>query len=140
MATLHRANSNQSPEIIVGENSKLNLYLPFKPQYPHTNSPNWSFYISLRNKLRAFGRRSKPFLLGDHFINSHNHNIWILLGENWSWSQLGLKGLSSSAYNFWPRWREMKPMKEGGALLWINKDVSVFCFSFTLYQFIMKVH
>ena len=105
MATLHRANSNQSPEIIVGENSKLNLYLPFKPQYPHTNSPNWSFYISLRNKLRAFGRRSKPFLLGDHFINSHNHNIWILLGENWSWSQLGLKGLSSSAYNFWPRWK-----------------------------------
>ena len=48
----------------------------FKPQYPHTNSPNWSLYISLRNKLREFGRRSKHFLLGDHFINSHNHFSW----------------------------------------------------------------
>ena len=48
----------------------------FNPQYPHTNSPNWSLYISLRNKLREFGRRSKHFLLGDHFINSHNHFSW----------------------------------------------------------------
>ena len=22
---------------------------PFKPQYPHTNSPNWSLYISFKN-------------------------------------------------------------------------------------------
>ena len=52
------------------------LINPFKPQYPHKNSPNWSLYISLRNKLREFGRRSKHFLLGDHFINSHNYFSW----------------------------------------------------------------
>ena len=34
--------------------------------------------------------------MGDHFINSHNlsvDNVWILLGENSSWSLLGLKRL-----------------------------------------------
>ena len=45
---------------------------PFKSQYPHTNSPNWSSYISLENELREFGKRSSYFLFGDHFINSHN--------------------------------------------------------------------
>ena len=50
--------------------------LPFKPQYPHTNSPNWSLYILLKNKLREFDERSKHFLLGDQFINSHNQISW----------------------------------------------------------------
>ena len=27
---------------------------PLKPQYPRTNSPNWSPYISFKNKLREF--------------------------------------------------------------------------------------
>ena len=69
---------------------------PFKSQYLQTNSPNWSLYISLKNELREFVKRSRHFYLGDHFINSHNlsvDNVWILLGENWSWSLLGLKGL-----------------------------------------------
>ena len=48
----------------------------FHPQYPHTNSPDWSPYTSLNNKLREFGLRSKPFLSGDHIINSHNHFSW----------------------------------------------------------------
>ena len=70
--------------------------IPFKPQYLHTNSPNWSPYILLKNELREFDKRSRHFYLGDHFINSHNlsvDNVWILLGENWSWSLLVLKGL-----------------------------------------------
>ena len=69
---------------------------PFKPQYPHTNSPNWSPYISLNNELREFDTRSRHFLLGDHFINFPNltlGSVWILLGENWSWSLLGIKEL-----------------------------------------------
>ena len=36
------------------------------------------------------------FSLGDPFINSHNlsvDSVWILLGENLSWSLLALKGL-----------------------------------------------
>ena len=49
---------------------------PFQPQYSHTSSPGWSSYISLKNKLREFGRISKHFLLGDYFINSHNHFPW----------------------------------------------------------------
>ena len=70
--------------------------IPFKPQYPHTNSPNWSLYISLKNELREFDKRSRNFYLADRFINSHNlsvDNVWMLLGGNWSWSLLGLKGL-----------------------------------------------
>ena len=69
-----------------------------KPQYPHTNSPNWSLYISLKNELREFDNRSRHFLLCDHFINSHNlslDSVWILFGEIWSWSLLGLKGLTT---------------------------------------------
>ena len=46
------------------------------PQYPHTNSPNWSLYISLKNELREFDNRSRHFLLGDQFINSHNQISW----------------------------------------------------------------
>ena len=49
---------------------------PFKPQYPLANSPNWSLYISLKNKLREFEKRSKHFLFGDHFINSYNLISW----------------------------------------------------------------
>ena len=48
----------------------------FKPQYPHANSPNWSLYISFKNKLREFDKRSRHFPLGDHFINSHNLISW----------------------------------------------------------------
>ena len=50
--------------------------IDLKQHYPHTNSPNWSLYISLKNKLREFDKRSKHFLLGDHFINSHNLISW----------------------------------------------------------------
>ena len=49
---------------------------PFKPQYPQTNSPNWSLHISFKNKLRDFDKRSGHFPLGDHFINSHNLISW----------------------------------------------------------------
>ena len=42
-------------------------------QYPHTNSPDWSAYISLKNYLREFDKRSKH--LGQPLYNSE----WILL-------------------------------------------------------------
>ena len=38
------------------------------------------------------------FLSGDHFINSHNlslDSVWILVGENLSWSLLGLTVLTT---------------------------------------------
>ena len=43
-----------------------------KPQYPNTNSADWSPYISLKNWLRGFVCWSKLFPSGDHFIDSHN--------------------------------------------------------------------
>ena len=66
-------------------------------QYPHTSSPNWSAYIFCKNELREFDKRSRYFFLGDHFINFHNlsvDSVWILLGENLSWSLLALEGLT----------------------------------------------
>ena len=53
------------------------LLKPFKPQYPQTNSPNWSLYISIKNKLREFDKRSKHFSLSDHFTNSHKLFFWL---------------------------------------------------------------
>ena len=48
-------------------------FWPFiNPLSPHTNSPNWSLYIFVKNKLREFDNRSRHFLCGDHFINSHD--------------------------------------------------------------------
>ena len=49
---------------------------PLGPNYLYANSPNRSLYISLKNELREFDKRSKHFLLGDHFINSHNLISW----------------------------------------------------------------
>ena len=52
------------------------FFSTFKPQYPHTNSPNWSLYISFMNELGEFDKKSRHFPLGDHFINSHNLISW----------------------------------------------------------------
>ena len=48
----------------------------FKPWYPLKNSPNWSPYISLKNKLREFDNRSRLYSFSGHFVNSHNHFSW----------------------------------------------------------------
>ena len=44
----------------------------------HTNSPVWYWpYISLRNWLREFDKRSKHFPFGNYYINSHNpFSLW----------------------------------------------------------------
>ena len=51
-----------------GKTEKLTLQAPIsrsKFSKPVT-------YISLKNKVREFEKRSKHFLFGDHLINSHN--------------------------------------------------------------------
>ena len=72
------------------------------PNINYTNSLDWSPYISLylTNSLEEFDKRAKHFSFGDHFINSHTFFSWkciilIFLGENWCWSVLGLRDLSS---------------------------------------------
>ena len=47
-----------------------------KAQYPHTSSPDSSSYGSKKKKIREFNKRSKYFLVADHFINSHIHFSW----------------------------------------------------------------
>ena len=56
-----------------------------KSQYPLTNSPNWSPYISLKNYSREFGKRSNIFLFVIILlilIDFAHDSLWILLGEN----------------------------------------------------------
>ena len=73
---------------------KMHVWLTLiRPWYPHTNSPHWSSYIALKNKLREFDKRLKHFSLADHFIYSHKLFFYyasILLRENWCWSLLAL--------------------------------------------------
>ena len=52
------------------------LFNPLSPNIHIQILQNWSLYISLKNELREFDERSKNFLLGDHFINSHNLISW----------------------------------------------------------------
>ena len=56
-------NSHTFINIMLGRLSvrreEFKLPEPFKTQYQHTNSPNWSPYISLKNELREFDKRSK---------------------------------------------------------------------------------
>ena len=80
---------------------------PFKSQYPHTNSPNWSPYISLKNYLREFGKRSNIFLFVIILlilIDFAHDSLWISLGENWSWALLGLKGLNATRIPLMQYW------------------------------------
>ena len=68
----------------------------FKTQYQQTSSPHWSLYISLKlsceNLLkdqRIFPMVSISWILKTICFDY----VWILLGENWCWSLLGLKRL-----------------------------------------------
>ena len=60
------------------------------------NPLNPSIHIhAIKNYLREFYNRLRHFPFGDHLINSYDlspDSVWISLGENWSWSLLGLKG------------------------------------------------
>ena len=63
---LSRSQMGELVIIPVGKRTQL------KPRYPQTNSPDWSLYISINNKLRGLDKRSKYFSLGDYFVYSHN--------------------------------------------------------------------
>ena len=70
-----------------GQTCRLTVWVnPLRPSiYTQILQTDRSVYISLKNELREFVKRSRHFYLGDHFINFHNlsvDNVWILLGEN----------------------------------------------------------
>ena len=81
------------------------LHQPFKPQYPNTNSPDWSPCISVKNWLREFVCWSKLFLsvlISLIFTTFSLDDVLIMLRESWLWSLLGRKGLRAETdlFNF----------------------------------------
>ena len=62
---------------------------PFKPRYPHTNSTDWSSYISLRISEENLFKDQGIFLtviILLILITFCLNDVLILLGENWCWS------------------------------------------------------
>ena len=54
--------------------SSTSVKMQLGVRFPHTNSSTGLYTFSYKDKykLREFDKRSKHFLLGDNFINSHN--------------------------------------------------------------------
>ena len=68
----------------LGWRKKADLKVRFKPQYSHTNSSYWSPYISWKNWLREFDRRSNHISFGDYFSDPKNVGIKTCLFENFN--------------------------------------------------------
>ena len=77
-----------------GEGSALYCVpsVPFKPQYPYTNSPHWYSYISLEISWESLIKDQSIFslvIISLILVTISLDNVWISLGENWCWSPLG---------------------------------------------------
>ena len=57
-------------------NRELNPFSPLIYTYKFSKLISIYFLKLLKNELRGFDKRSKHFLLSDHFINSHNLISW----------------------------------------------------------------
>ena len=68
-----RSNTDYSNNDISKKGKKLRK----ASKYGHTISPNWSLYISFKNELREFDKRSNHFFFAVHFIKSHNLSSWL---------------------------------------------------------------
>ena len=81
---------------VSGHPKCLEVTSPFKPQHPHTNSPDWSPCISFKNSWENLGQDQSIFPLVVNLvilITFTLDDLLMLLGENWCWSLLGPKGL-----------------------------------------------
>ena len=69
---------------------------PARCSVPHTNSPDWSSYIPFKisgeNLIKDQSIFSLVIILFI-LITISLDNVWLLLGENWCWSLLDVKGL-----------------------------------------------
>ena len=77
------------------EPNALDVY-HFKLQYQQTNSPDWSPYISLKISWENLLKDQSIFLMVSisWILKTISFDyVWILVGENWCWSLLGLKEL-----------------------------------------------
>ena len=69
---------------------------PFKPQDQHTNSPDWSLYISFKNSWENLIKDQSilPLVINLVILITFTlDDLLMLLGENWCWSLLGPEGL-----------------------------------------------
>ena len=77
---------------------------PFKPQYPHTNSSDWSSYISFKNSWEnlVYDQSILPLVINLVILITFTlDDLLMLLGENWCWSLLGPKGRSTALNVDW---------------------------------------
>ena len=80
------------------ETATIPKYSLYPPKYPHTNSPYWYSYISLEISWESLIKDHSSFFLVIIWlilVTICLDNVWILLGENYCWSLLGVKGLNS---------------------------------------------
>ena len=67
--------------------------MELKPKDPHTNSPDWSPYISFKNSWENLVQEVFSLNLVIYLLFTLI-DLLMLLGENWCWPLLGPKGLS----------------------------------------------
>ena len=74
----------------------IKVCISLYPQYQHTDSPNWSLYISITIRWENLVKDQSIFpqviilwILTTFSVDC----VLILLGENWCWSLLGFKGI-----------------------------------------------
>ena len=75
---------------------EVQLYWPFKPQDPHTNSPDWSQFISFKNSWEnlVYDQSILPLVINLVILITFTlDDLLMLLGENWCWPLLRPKGL-----------------------------------------------
>ena len=75
---------------------EVQLYWPFKPQDPHTNSPDWSQFISFKNSWEnlVYDQSILPLVINLVILITFTLvDLLMLLGENWCWPLLRPKGL-----------------------------------------------
>ena len=86
------------------QSTGLSSIYPFKPQYPHTNSPNWSSYISFKNSWEnlVYDQSILPLVINLVILITFTlDDLLMLLGENWCWSLLWPKGWSTALNVDW---------------------------------------
>ena len=108
------ATQNSTFNIIIGLNQNLILtrrcsYKCVTQQgspvstHPHTNSPDWSPYISFKNSWEnlVWDQSILPLVINLVILITFTlDDLLMMLGENWFWSLLGPKGLTR---NKWTR-------------------------------------
>ena len=134
LSTKYRFMGNFPLVVVLRDKLLYNIFRRFRrPRYPHTNSTDWSSYISLRISEENLFKDQGIFLtviILLILITFCLNDVLILLGENWCWSQLELE----ENYNltFWTLEK----------ILWCDHSAKVTfdisCLGLCVFQYFMK--